>query len=136
MKLTKLFPKKASFHLSAIDKDIHLLPATVGRLLELTRKFGEVQIDKVLSNPTPDDVIKIVFFLMTNESKQLFKMQEYVDYDIEGREVPTHIGGVKLLLRYISTADEYKGIVDAVQQCFGGTVEVKKSPEQVSHSPQ
>jgi len=127
--LEKLTPTRSEFFLSTIDKTIYLSPCTLGKILELHRKYGD--LEALLKNNI-SNVPKVAFDLMAPESRMLFKVTEVETTDDDGNVVMEKIGGFKLFEMSIAGYAEIKKMIFAINKSLGGDDDgVKKKIEQI-----
>jgi len=117
MELIKLIPSESEFYLSSMGVPIYLAPCTLGKLLNLEKKYGK--IEEVLKEASLESISKIAFTLMTHESKGLFASKDVETIDDDGKKITESLGGVNLLMSSVSTTEEFKEMILAVFKSFG-----------------
>ena len=117
--LENLIPSSVSFKLKQFDDfEFKLEPCTGGKLIEMSKKIGDVE--KLLSIPNAENVSKISIMLMEYESALKFKKQKIKKIDVlTGDEETLEIGGYELLMNCIRGIDEQFAIYSAILQSLG-----------------
>lgn len=137
MELSQLTPTASTVYLRLLGQEITLNPVTLSDeiWLEETFKDGIVEIFEKVNMV---DICRIVFRLMCDEDKLLFKVVEKHSIDEEGLEITTKIGGAKLLNSYISGWDDKSNIIGALVDTIGASrpaPDDSKKKEQILNQP-
>lgn len=119
MDLSQLQPKAAKFILDSMGekKEFHLRPVTLADEVWLNENFDD--ISDVFDNLRMDKIARIVFRLLTDESKLFFKTQDVDTVDEEGNEMTIKVGGVKMLQMAISGYSNKINVTVALLECIG-----------------
>lgn len=119
MDLAQLQPKAAKFILDSMGekKEFLLRPVTLADEVWLNENFDD--ISEVFDNLRMDKIARIVFRLLTDESKLFFKAQDVVTVDEEGNEKTIRVGGVEMLQMAISGYSNKINVVVALLECIG-----------------
>jgi len=119
MDLSQLKPKAAKFILDSMgeEKEFHLRPVNLSDEVWLNENFEDMS--DVFDNLRMDKIARIVFRLLTDESKLFFQTQDVETVDEEGNKVTMKIGGVKMLQMAISGYENKINVVVALLECIG-----------------
>jgi len=119
MDLSQLKPKAAKFILDSMgeEKEFHLRPVNLSDEVWLNENFEDMS--DVFDNLRMDKIARIVFRLLTDESKLFFQTQDVDTVDEEGNEMTMKVGGVKMLQMAISGYENKINVVVALLECIG-----------------
>jgi len=119
MDLSQLKPKAAKFILDSMgeEKEFHLRPVNLSDEVWLNENFEDMS--DVFDNLRMDKIARIVFRLLTDESKLFFQTQDVETVDEEGNKVTMKVGGVKMLQMAISGYENKINVVVALLECIG-----------------
>lgn len=97
MKLEKIKRKGVKLNLSKVKKPLIINEITLNDEVWLSEEYGEDALRTVFETMNIKELARILFRLMDNDSKKLFKAQEFESVDENGEETIEKIGGVELL---------------------------------------
>ena len=119
MDLSQLKPKAAKFILDSMgeEKEFHLRPVNLSDEVWLSENFEDMS--DVFDNLRMDKIARIVFRLLTDESKLFFQTQDIETVDEEGNKKTIKVGGVKMLQMAISGYENKINVVVALLECIG-----------------
>lgn len=130
MELTQLKPKQSKVYFSKLDKELTLRPWTVEDQIWLQQEY-EGKIQEIFSQDNIDiaAICRCVYRLL--EDKSDFKVEQYTDFDEDGNEIKTKLGGWKKMASLLSGVEEQMGILTGLTECIGVNMpevdEIKKS---------
>ncbi len=119
MKLDDIRPKKSEFHLKLLGETCFLDPITLDHEMSFMEKLGDDWVNNILSENNLDNLLWVVYRLLSKESKALFIRRDITVYDDDGIESIKSIGGVALLKKTISGAKESESLVVALVENIG-----------------
>lgn len=119
MDLLSLKPKLSKFKLTSIseDREFFLRPITLEDEVWLSENFDD--LNAVFTELRMVEISRIVFRLMTPESKSFFKGQAVITVDEDGNEKEETLGGVAMLRTAISGYDNKINVIVALLECIG-----------------
>jgi len=122
-----LFPQASTVSFEGHPELSFKLRACTPRIYaEMEEAIGSVE--NQLSEFSDEGLSKIALFLMNNESRQHFKIQEINQIDVlTGKETKTKMGGFKLLAHMIESVDDLFNLYGAILQSLGYERESIKS---------
>lgn len=116
MELSKMFFKRPSFKVSALNKTFELNPLTVEGEIWIMQNLGE-KFSEELGNMDLLSGTRLAFYLMKDEDKKkYFKKQTRTFITEEGDEITKDIGGVVLLQAIIEGQQEQIDMFTAIFQ--------------------
>jgi len=115
--LSELIPESAEFKLRITGKIYHLRPVTLADESWMAKTFGK-EVDKIV-DMSPVTLSRVVFRLMTEESKKDFLEKDVTFIDESGHEIHQKLGGSELLLHCISGVNEKIEVMQAFLQTLG-----------------
>ena len=119
MKLQNLVPKSTSFKLRLLNDRLTMKPITLGDEIWLNESIGQEGIKVAFETVNFNQISRIVYRLLDNESKAKLKKQKVTFYNDEGEENTVELGGVKLLQSLISGWSEKEEILEALLKNLG-----------------
>ena len=117
MNLDQLKPKPSILNLEN-GKSYVLRPLNIGDEIWIKQTFGS-EIDKLFNenNVNLEALTRIVFHQM--EDKSDFKKKEVVEFDEEGNEKTSEIGGYKLFMKSISGMKDKIEMIHSMNETIG-----------------
>lgn len=119
MNLSDLKPRGSKFFLKSANRDFNVNPVSLSDEEWLSSEYSSEEIFRVFTDIDMDEICRIAFRLMDNESKLFFKMKEVTFATEDGEEITENIGGIKLLKAMVSGLEEKIAILQALNDTFG-----------------
>jgi len=117
--LENLMPTPSCFSLKQFGEfEFKLKPCTGGLLMDISRKIGNVE--KLLGNPSAENISKMAMMLMEYDSAVKFKKQTVKTIDVlTGNEEDVDLGGYVLFAHSIQGIGEQFNIYGAILRSLG-----------------
>ena len=123
--LSDLEPNSSSFYLKKYKKNFTLEPCTAGKLIEISKNFGD--FEKLLSIPTAENISKISMSLMALEDARTFSKIDVELFDpITGETEKRAMGGFELLTYSIEGISEQWAMYECILRSVGFNEEKAK----------
>jgi hypothetical protein len=116
--LEDLIPRESEFTLSATGKTYKVRPIALSDEIWIKKKYG-AEITAVLKERNLEEISKIVFHLMTEESKADFTSRTVTFMNEEGESASEVRGGAALFMCLIKGNAEKVAIIKALLEVFG-----------------
>lgn len=120
MDLSKLIPKETKFTLRQVpDAEFKMRPINLRDEIWLKDTYGEDGIKEVFENVNIQEICRIIFRLLDEESKKFFQKQDVNIIDENGEQITETLGGVQLLYSLISGWDEKIKLLNKLLENIG-----------------
>ncbi len=73
LKLEDLIPQYAEIKLSTMTETLVIKPWSLKVRFHVLKKYGQERLQEILATQSLEEICEIIFFMMTDESKALFK---------------------------------------------------------------
>lgn len=133
MNLSELTPKESKFSLRSAKREFTLNPINLTDEEWLKEHYTPESIYDAFMSMNMDEICRIAFRFMDNESKLFFKTKEVTFATEDGEELTERLGGVRLFRTMVSGMQEKGEIISALSDTFGSSrPEVKETKKKVS----
>jgi len=138
MNLFEMKPKESRLKLKALKKELVLNPITLSDEAWLDDAYGAEKVTEIFEQVNIKEISRIVYRLLNNESKSLFKKQMVTFIDENGDSAELELGGVELLRTMISGWEEKLALLNALLENIGASrpeitdTNVKKKKKRVT----
>lgn len=119
MNLLDMKPKESKLKLKSLKNDLTLRPVSLADEAWLDEQYGSKEITKIFNEVNIKEISKIVFRLLDNESKKIFKKQIVEMIDENGDSSEVELGGVELFRSMIIGWDEKVALLNALLENIG-----------------
>lgn len=117
--LEDFIPEPGEFTVGAMGgKTIHLRPVSLEDELWIQKNLGDV--DAAFKKGKVRDIARIVFRLMVDEDRELFKTREVIVVGENGEETKESVGGIDLLCRVVRGTEKIS-MMNAVLKIIGAS---------------
>lgn len=119
MNLLELKPKHSKLKLKAIKQELILNPVTLADEAWMEEQYGAKQIAEIFEQVNIKEISRIVFRLLDNDSKRVFKKQTVEVIDENGDSHDVELGGLDLLRASIIGWQEKIALLNALLDNIG-----------------
>jgi hypothetical protein len=116
--LDDVVPEGASFHLKSVG-EVALRPVDLADEIWMRKTFGPERLRQAFDGFQLDVLARIVFRVMTPESRALFAKRRVTLVNEEGDQAEHEVGGVDLLMACVSGLPEKTAMVRALLRTLG-----------------
>jgi len=118
MNLTDLKPKESKLKLSSIDRELTLRPISLSDEVWLLETYGQEQLTQVLETIDIKEISRIVYRLIKEDDKLIFKSKDVVFITESGESIEKKLGGLELLRHMVFGWDDklalYYALIDNI----------------------
>lgn len=121
MELIDLKPQESSFKLQKYDEIFKLNPITLADEAWLLETYGQEGVSAIFTEMNLPEICRVVFRLMSLDSKRAFKKKEVTLIDEEGNETTGELGGLDLFMAMMSGNDDKVAVINALIENIGAS---------------
>jgi len=121
MNLMQMKPKESKLKLRALKKELTLRPINLADEAWIGETYGADEIMAIFEEVNLKEISRIVFRLIKDEDKLIFKSKIVTFITEDGEEIEQELGGVELLRNMVSGWEEKMGLVNALMENIGAS---------------